>query len=97
MFRNLSTSLILDGRVRTTIQKAKEIRPIVEKIVTVGKDDTLHSRRKAYSYLQSKSAVDKLFLELGPKFKERPGGYLRITKTGVRPGDAADMAVIEFV
>ena len=97
LFRNLSTSVIAEGKVVTTVEKAKEIRPIVEKLVTMAKEDTLHGRKRAHSYLKDKSTVVKLFTEIGPRFKSRPGGYLRITRIGVRPGDNADMAQIEFV
>jgi large subunit ribosomal protein L17 len=97
LFRNLSTSVIAEEKVITTVEKAKEIRPIVEKLVTLAKEDTLHGRKTAHSYLKDKATVVKLFTEVGPRFKSRPGGYLRITRIGVRPGDNAEMAQIEFV
>ena len=97
MFRNMVTSLVMHERCETTIQKAKELRPIAEKFVTLAGNDTLAARRKAYSYLFDKKAVHKLFAELGPRYKTRPGGYTRILRNRIRVGDAAEMAVIEFV
>ena len=97
LFRNMATELLRHETMRTTIEKAKELRPIVEKLVTLGKNDSLHSRRKAYSYLVDKDVVHKLFAIIGPRFKKREGGYLRIVRADVRPGDAASMAYIEFV
>ena len=97
LFRNMATELLRRETMRTTIEKAKELRPIVERLVTLGKSDSLHSRRKAYSYLVDKDVVHKLFAVIGPRFKKRDGGYLRIVRADVRPGDAANMAYIEFV
>lgn len=97
MLRNMATSFLREGKVKTTIEKAKELRPVVERLITTAKDDTLHSRRKAYSYLTDKSVVHKLFTEVGPKCKSRPGGYTRVVRTGWRHGDAAEMAIIELV
>lgn len=97
LFRNLSTSLIAEERVITTVEKAKEIRPIVEKLVTLAKEDTLHARKRAHSYLKDKSVVVKLFTEVAPRMLTKRGGYLRITRIGVRVGDNANMAQIEFV
>jgi large subunit ribosomal protein L17 len=97
LFRNLSTSIITNERVITTVEKAKEIRPIVEKLVTLAKTDSLHHRKQAHSYLQDKSAVHKLFTDIALRFKERPGGYLRITRCGFRAGDNAGIAQIEFL
>ena len=97
MFRNMVTSFLNYERIETTVAKAKDLRPIAEKLITVAGVDNLHNRRKAYSYLQSKKVVHKLFAEIGPKFKERPGGYCRIIRTRTRAGDAAEMAVIELV
>ena len=77
--------------------KAKALRPVVERYISIGRNDTLHNRRKAYGYLFSKPLVHKLFTEIGPRFKDRPGGYTRILRTRVRPGDAAEMARIELV
>jgi large subunit ribosomal protein L17 len=95
----LTASLILSdkGRIRTTLAKAKELRPFAEKLVTLGKKDTLHARRRALSIIPRKDAVAKLFNEISPRFAERPGGYTRILKLGPRRGDGAEMAFIEFV
>lgn len=97
LFRNMATELLRQESVRTTVEKAKELRPIVEKLITLGKKEDLHSRRKAYSYLVDKDVVHKLFAVIGPRFKSREGGYLRIVKADVRHGDAANMAYIELV
>ncbi len=98
LLRNLTVSLILsDGRIRTTLAKAKELRPFAEKLVTLGKKDTLHARRQALAIIPQKEAVAKLFNEISPRFAERPGGYTRILKLGTRRGDGAPMAFIEFV
>ena len=97
MFRNLATALLEHGKIETTVQKAKDLRRVVEKLITLGGEDTLHRRRQAYGYVQSKAVVHKLFAEIGPQFKARPGGYTRIVRTRRRAGDAAEMAVIELV
>ena len=97
MLRNLATSLITHERITTTLPKAKELRGVVEKIVTLGKKGELHHRRKAASYLFEKEAVSKVFGSMAERFKERPGGYLRILRRGIRFGDGAEMATIEFV
>ncbi len=97
MFRNLATSLFLHEKLETTVQKAKDLRPIAEKLITIAGEDSLHHRRRAYGYLQSKAVVHKLFAEIGPRFKARPGGYTRIIRTRRRNGDAAEMAIIELV
>jgi len=97
MLRGMVTSLVLSEQITTTVAKAKEVRPLVEKYVTLARVDTLHNRRQALSYIFDKKAVAKLFAELGPRFKNRAGGYTRIIKAHTRPGDAAAMAVIEFV
>ena len=97
LMRNLATSLIESGSIETTEAKAKELRPIVEKLVTKARTGTLHARRLAGRHIQKREAADKLFQEIGPKFATRPGGYTRILKTGHRKGDGADMARIEFV
>ena len=97
LLRNMATSLIRLERFETTVQKAKELRPVVEKLITSGKEDTLSSRRHAYSYLLDKAVVHKLFADVGPRFKARKGGYTRIVRTRLRHGDSAEMAVIEFV
>ncbi len=97
MLRNMATSLINHESITTTLPKAKELRSVVEKIVTLGKKGKLHNRRQAASYLYDKAAVAKVFDSLAGRFKERPGGYLRILKRGVRFGDGAKMATIQFV
>lgn len=97
MLRNLATSVILYEKVTTTEAKAKEIRPIVEKLITRGKVPTLATRRYLSAYLYTDLPVKKILEVLGPKYKERPGGYTRITKIGPRQGDAAPMVQIEFV
>lgn len=97
MFRNMVTSLLEHERIITTKEKAKEIRPITEKLITLAKRGDLHARRQALSYVRSKSVVDKLFDSIKEKFADRPGGYTRIVLTGLRQGDAAQMAIIELV
>lgn len=97
LFKGLAISLILNERVTTTEAKAKTIRPVVEKLVTMSRDDTEHHRRLVMSRIGSESATAKLFEVLGPRFEEQPGGYTRIYKIGQRKGDAAPMAMIEFV
>ena len=99
MLRNLATSLInaRDERIITTLPKAKDLRPVVEKLVTLGKRGDLHARRNAISQIRDEAMVKKLFDVLGPRYKARPGGYLRVLKAGFRAGDNAPMAVIEFV
>ena len=97
MLRNLATSLVATEKVQTTLAKAKEVRRVVEKLITLAKVDTLANRRRAYSYLLSKAAVQKLFSDLGPRYKSRPGGYLRVLRTAIRHGDAASLAVIALV
>lgn len=97
MFRNMVTSLFEHERIVTTVQKAKEIRPIAEKMITLAKKGDLHSRRQALSYIRSSDVVAKLFDEIQEQFIDRQGGYTRIIKTGPRHGDAASMAIIELV
>jgi large subunit ribosomal protein L17 len=97
MFRNMVTSLFEHERIVTTTEKAKELRPIAEKMITLGKRGDLHARRQALSFIRSKAVVEKLFTEIKDKFSDRKGGYTRILKTGVRNGDAASMAIIELV
>ena len=97
LLRNMATNLIDQEKFETTISKAKALRRVVEKLITLGTEDTLHRRRKALSYVFKEDAVTKLFTELGPRFKSRPGGYTRITRSGRRHGDAAELAIIEFV
>ena len=96
LFRNLVTSLIEHEQVRTTDAKAKELRRIADKMITLGKRGSLHARRQALAYIRSRSAVTKLFDEVAARFKERPGGYTRVVKIGHRHGDAASMSVIEL-
>lgn len=97
MLANMAASLITHEQIVTTLPKAKDIRPIVEKLVTLGKKASLHARRQAISEMRDRVAVKKLFDVLAPRYKERNGGYLRIIKAGYRYGDMAPMAVIEFV
>lgn len=97
MFRNMATSLFEHERIVTTVEKAKELRPITEKLITLAKRGDLHARRQALSFIRSKAVVDKLFTEIKDKFSERKGGYTRILRTGVRKGDAAEMAIIELI
>ncbi|MBT8190844.1 MAG: 50S ribosomal protein L17 [Saprospiraceae bacterium] len=97
LLKNLSNALIEHKRINTTLAKAKALRVHVEPIITKAKSDTIHSRRTVFSYLQSKEAVKELFGTIAGKIGERPGGYLRIIKTGFRKGDGAEMAMIEFV
>ncbi|MBA31616.1 MAG: 50S ribosomal protein L17 [Chloroflexi bacterium] len=97
LFRNLVTDLLRNGHIKTTIDKAKEIRPIAEKMVTYGKKGTLNDRRLAASFITDPKVVKKVFDEIGPKFKDRPGGYTRISRLGNRAGDAAEMAIIELI
>ena len=97
MFKNMMTSLIEHEEIKTTLPKAKELRKFLERLITISKVDTVAKRRVVFSRIRSKDAVTKLFSELGPRFKNRPGGYLRILKCGFRPGDKAPMAVIQLV
>jgi large subunit ribosomal protein L17 len=97
MFRNMATSLVHHETIKTTVPKAKELRRVFEPLITLAKVDGVANRRLAFSRLRDKAAVGKLFSELGPRFKERPGGYLRILKIGPRPGDAAPMAIVQLV
>ncbi len=97
MLRNLVTSIILNDRVETTITKCKASRPIVEKMITLGKKGDVHSRRQALAYLMTDESVARLFTTVAPRYSTRPGGYLRITRTYARKGDAAEMAVIELL
>ena len=97
MFVNMAASLIKHELIRTTLPKAKELRRVAEPLITIGKIDGVANRRLAMSRLRDKDAVGKLFVELGPRYKARPGGYLRILKAGFRPGDNAPMAYVELV
>ncbi len=97
MFRNMVTSLFEHERIVTTEKKAKELKPIAEKMITLAKRGDLHARRQALSYIQSRDVVAKLFDQIKSQFADRQGGYTRIIKTGIRQGDAAPMAIIELV
>ena len=97
LLRNQVTSLIFNDKIETTEAKAKAIKPLVDKMVTLGKRGDLHARRQAAAYLLDPKAVQKLFNDIAPKYAERNGGYTRVIKTGFRRGDAAPMAVIEWV
>lgn len=97
LFRNQLASMVQNERIVTTLAKAKELRPIVEKMVTLGKDDTLHHRRRAAVSMPDKGLLKRLFEEIGPRFSDRPGGYTRIIKLGPRKGDGAEMAILEFI
>jgi large subunit ribosomal protein L17 len=97
MFQNMTVSLINQEMIKTTLPKAKELRRFAEPLITMSKTDSVAKRRLAFNRLRDKSAVGKLFVELGPRYKDRPGGYLRILKCGYRPGDQAPMAYVELV
>lgn len=97
LFRSLATSIVLYEKVKTTEAKAKAIKPVVEKFVTASRDNSLQTRRKLLAYFYDENAVKKLLEDLGPRYKTRPGGYMRITKLGKRSGDASKMVQLEFV
>ena len=97
MFSNMTASLIEHEVIKTTLPKAKELRRVAEPLITLAKNDSVANRRLAFSRLRNDSAVGKLFAELGPRYQERPGGYMRILKCGFRAGDAAPMAIVELV
>lgn len=97
LFKNLSNSLIINEQIKTTLPKAKDLRSIVEKIITLGKNDNLHSKRKVFSLLRSNESVNKVFNILSKRYIKRNGGYTRVLKAGFRYGDSAPMAIIEFV
>jgi large subunit ribosomal protein L17 len=97
MLANMATSLIIHKKIKTTVAKAKALRTYVEPLITKSKEDSTHSRRVVFSYLQNKDAVSELYREISPKIMERPGGYTRILKTGNRVGDNAEMCIIELV
>ncbi|MBO7208265.1 MAG: 50S ribosomal protein L17 [Clostridia bacterium] len=97
MLKNLTTSLLENGKIETTVAKAKEVRSTAEKMITLGKENTLHSRRNALTFITKEDVVKKLFDEIAPKYADRQGGYTRIIKIGPRRGDAAEMAIIELV
>ncbi len=97
MYRNMASSLFEHELIKTTLPKAKELRRVAEPLITMAKDDSVAKRRVAFARLRDQAAVAKLFSELGPRYKERSGGYLRILKCGYRPGDKAPMAFVELV
>ena len=97
LYANLTGALIEHGRIKTTIAKAKEVRPIAEQMITLGRRGGVHSRRQALKFLRSQDVVHKLFDDVGPRFKDREGGYSRIVRIGPRLGDAAEMAYLELV
>jgi len=97
MFRNMTASLVEHELIKTTLPKAKELRSFAEPLITLAKEDSVANRRLAFDRLRNKEAVGKLFSDLGPRYQERPGGYLRILKCGVRTGDKAPMAYVELV
>lgn len=96
MFRNMAASLIEHESISTTLSKAKELRRTLEPLITLAKEDDVSRRRRAFNKIRNRAAVGKLFNEIGPRFKDRPGGYLRILKKGSRPGDSAPMALIQL-
>ncbi len=97
MLKNLVTSLLENGKITTTVTRAKETRALAEKMITLGKKNTLHTRRQALAFVTKEDVVTKLFNEIAPKYAERNGGYTRIVKAGPRKGDAAEMAILELV
>ena len=97
MFRNMAVSLLQHEGIHTTLPKAKELRRVVEPLITLAGEDTVAHRRRAFDKLRDRQIVGKLFTELGPKYKDRPGGYTRVLKNGYRPGDKAPMAYVELV
>jgi large subunit ribosomal protein L17 len=97
MMRNMTASLLSNEVIKTTVPKAKELRRVAEPLITLAKIDSVHKRRLAFSRLRDRDVVTKLFNELGPRYKERPGGYMRILKMGFRTGDNAPMALVELV
>ena len=97
MLRGMVTYLLENGKIETTVTRAKEVRAMAEKMITLGKNDTLAAKRQAFSFITKEEVVKKLFDEIAPKYAERNGGYCRIIKTGPRRGDAAEMCIIELV
>ncbi len=97
MLRAMVTFLLENGKIETTLMRAKEVRPLAEKMITLGKTNTLHNKRQALAFITKEDVVKKLFDEISPKYAERNGGYCRITKLGPRRGDCAEMAIIELV
>lgn len=97
LLRNLTTSVIVEDRVETTVAKAKAVRPLIEKMITLGKKGDLHSRRQALSYLMTDASVERLFAVVAPRYSDRQGGYLRIVRSGFRQGDGGEKAFIELL
>ena len=97
MLRAMVTYLLENGKIETTVTRAKEVRAMVEKMITIGKDSSLHSKRQVYSYITKESVAKKVLDEISPKYADKNGGYTRIVKIGPRRGDAAEMAIIELV
>ena len=97
VLRNLVTNLVEKERIQTTLRRAKAARPLAERMITLGKRDSLHARRQAASFLMTMAATKKLFGELAPRFADRPGGYTRIVRSGWRIGDGAELAILEFI
>jgi large subunit ribosomal protein L17 len=97
LYANLAGALIEHGRIRTTVTKAKAVKPLAERMITLGRRGDLHARRQATAFLRSRDVVHTLFADVAPRFKDRPGGYARIVKIGPRPGDSAEMAYLELV
>ncbi len=97
LYANLTSELIEHERIKTTVTKAKAVKPIAEQMITLGRRGDIHARRQAVAFLRSKDIVHKLFTDLGPRFADRPGGYARIVRLGPRPGDAAEMVYLELV
>ncbi len=97
MLRAMVTYLLENGKIETTLMRAKEVRPLTEKMITLGKENTLHNKRQALAFITKEDVVKKLFDEISPKYAERNGGYCRITKLGPRRGDCAEMAIIELI
>ena len=97
LYSNLAGALIEHGRIKTTVTKAKAVKPYAEQMITLGRRGDLHARRQATAFLRSRDVVHKLFADVAPRFKDRPGGYARIIKIGPRAGDAAEMAYLELV
>lgn len=97
MLRGMVTYLLENGKIETTVTRAKEVRSMAEKMISLGKENTLHNKRQAFAYITKEAVVNKLFTEIAPKYAEVKGGYTRIVKIGPRRGDAAEMAIIELV
>ena len=97
MLRAMVTYLLVNGQIETTVTRAKEVRAVAEKMITIGKNDDLHSKRQVFAYVTKESVAKKLFDEIAPKYADKNGGYTRIIKTGPRRGDAAEMAIIQLV